>query len=236
MARLGGLPLLCSPGTGWNYGMSTDVCGRLVEVMSGQALDEFLRERIFEPLGMVDTGFCVRAGQAPRLAANYVRGPARTLREIAPGADARAEARPTFLSGAGGLVSTVTDYHRFARMLLGRGELDGVRLLGSRTLDYMTRNHLPGGRSLNELGQATFSETAMEGTGFGLGFAVVLDAAANQTLCSEGEYHWGGAASTAFWVDPVEEVIVVFLTQLVPSNTYPIRRQLRAAVYQALVD
>jgi CubicO group peptidase (beta-lactamase class C family) len=143
---------------------------------------------------------------------------------------------PKFLSGGGGLVGTAPDYLRFCHMLANGGELDGVRLLSPRTLRYMTRNHLPGGKLLNEIGQSTFAEAAMEGTGFGLGFSVIEDAAALQNLASEGEFAWGGAASTAFWVDPVEDICAVFMTQLLPSDTYPIRRQLRAAVLQAVID
>jgi CubicO group peptidase (beta-lactamase class C family) len=133
-------------------------------------------------------------------------------------------------------VSTADDYLRFCRALLGGGQLDGARLVGPRTLAYMSANHLPGGRLLNEMGQSTFSETAMEGVGFGLGFSVVIDPPAAHGLCSPGEIGWGGAASTAFWVDPLEDLCVVFMTQLLPSETYPIRRQLRAGTYQAIVD
>jgi CubicO group peptidase (beta-lactamase class C family) len=142
---------------------------------------------------------------------------------------------PALLSGGGGLVGTTDDYLRFCQMLLNGGELDGVRLLSPRTLSLMTRNHLPEGRDLNSMGQATFSETEMRGMGFGLGFAMLLDGAANRTLAPEGTYAWGGAASTAFWVDPASEVCVVFMTQLLPSNTHPIRKQLQIGIYQALV-
>jgi CubicO group peptidase (beta-lactamase class C family) len=141
---------------------------------------------------------------------------------------------PTYLSGAGGLLSTLDDYLRFVRMLLGGGRLDGHRLIGAKTLEFMGRNHLPGGATLNDFGQDTFAEVTMAGMGFGLGFAVLLDPAQNGSVGSVGELSWGGAASTVFWVDPVEDLAVVFLTQLVPSNTYPIRRQLRAATYACL--
>jgi CubicO group peptidase (beta-lactamase class C family) len=143
---------------------------------------------------------------------------------------------PTMLGGGGGLAGTAADYLRFCHMLLGRGELDGVRLLGSRTVDYMTRNHLPGGAHLESFGRPLFAETSFDGVGFGLGFAVVLDAAANKVLRSTGEYSWGGAASTAFWIDPAEEIVALFLTQLLPSSTHPIRAELGQLVYQALVD
>jgi CubicO group peptidase (beta-lactamase class C family) len=233
---LAGVPLLFSPGTGWAYGMSTDVCGRLVEIISGMDLDEFFRTRIFEPLGMVDTGFWVPPDKADRLATNYIRRRDKTLKGFDTREKSTYTTEPAYLSGAGGLVSTAADYQRFIQMLSNRGELDGERIIGPRTLDYMASNHLPGNVDLNDMGQATFSEAAMAGTGFGLGFSVVVDPAALGSVSSVGEYGWGGAASTAFWVDPAEELSVLFLTQLVPSNTYPIRAQLRATVYQALID
>ncbi len=236
MERLSEIPLLFSPGTRWNYGMSTDVVGRLVEVIADEPLDEFFQRRIFEPLGMVDTGFSVPKDQATRLAANYAHRQDGGFTLIEPSTNERNFKRPKYLSGAGGLVSTAADYTRFCHMLGGGGVLDGARLVGPKTLDYMTINHLPGGRMLNEMGQSIFSETAMEGTGFGLGFSVLCDPAASGAIGSVGEFAWGGAASTAFWVDPTEELVVVFLTQLVPSMTYPIRRQLKATVYQALID
>ena len=232
--RLASLPLLFDPGTRWNYSMSTDVCGRLIEAISGQSLDEFLRDRILDPLGMTDTAFHAPEADLERCSPLYVRAPDGKLSVMAP---AKTMVRPPkFLSGGGGLVGTGRDYLRFCHMLLRGGELDGVRLLGPRTVRYMARNHLPGGRLLNELGQSTFAEAAMEGTSFGLGFSVVEDAAALQNLASEGEFSWGGAASTAFWVDPAEDICVVFMTQLLPSSTYPMRRQLRAAVLQAIID
>lgn len=234
MALLGQQPLLFEPGTRWNYSMSTDVCGALVERISGVPFEDFLRTRIFEPLGMVDTGFSAPESEAGRCSVLYANTPSRTMLPIAPAA---AMTRPpAFLSGGGGLVGTADDYLRFCHLLVGGGELDGVRLLSPRTLRLMASNHLPGGRTLNEMGQTTFSEVSMEGTGFGLGFSVLVDAAANQTLGSEGLYAWGGAASTAFWIDPAEELAVVFMTQLLPSTTYPLRRHLQAGVYQALVD
>jgi CubicO group peptidase (beta-lactamase class C family) len=234
MALLGQQPLLFEPGTRWNYSMSTDVCGALIERISGVRLDEFLRTRIFEPLGMTDTGFSAPESEVDRCSTLYACTPHVKMLSLAPAA---AMTRPpTFLSGGGGLVSTADDYLRFCHMLVGGGALDGVRLLSPRTLRFMASNHLPGGRTLNEMGQTTFSEVTMEGTGFGLGFSVLVDAAANQTLGSEGLYAWGGAASTAFWIDPVEELAVVFMTQLLPSTTYPLRRHLQAGVYQALTD
>jgi CubicO group peptidase (beta-lactamase class C family) len=229
------LPLVFQPGSGWNYSVSTDVLGRVVEVVSGQSLDDFFRERIFEPLGMVDTRFHVPEDDLGRLAALYVPdGERKAVRFDALGRVTTS--RPTYLSGGGGLVSTAADYHRFTQLLLGRGELDGVRLLGDRTVRYMTRNHLPGGLDLEQFGQQGFAETSFDGVGFGLGFSVVLDAAAGKVPASEGAFAWGGAASTAFWVDPREEITAVFLTQLLPSSTHPIRPQLTQLVNQALVD
>jgi CubicO group peptidase (beta-lactamase class C family) len=234
MGLLGEVPLLFEPGTRWNYSMSTDVCGRLVEVMSGMGLDDFFRTRIFEPLGMVDTGFVTRESDLDRCCPLYVFQAGKGMRLLAK-AEAMAEPTP-FLSGGGGLHSTADDYLRFCHLLVNGGELDGVRLLSPRTLRFMTTNHLPDGRTLNEMGQSTFSEVAMGGTGFGLGFSVLLDPAASKSLGSAGQYAWGGAASTAFWIDPAEDLAVVFMTQLLPSNTYPLRRHLQAGVYQALVD
>jgi len=234
MGRMSSLPLVFDPGTGWNYSMATDVCGRLIEVMSGQPLDDYLRDHVLEPLGMSDTAFHAPESDLDRCSVLYTRNADGKLHRMA-GPHTMVEPKK-YLSGGGGLVGTATDYLRFCHMLLGGGELDGARLLSPRTLRYMARNHLPKGQLLNEMGQSTFSEAAMEGTGFGLGFAVIEDAAALQNLASEGEYSWGGAASTAFWVDPVEEICVVFMTQLLPSNIYPIRRQLRATVLQSVLD
>lgn len=230
-----GLPLVFQPGAEWNYGVSTDVLGRVVEVASGMSLDDFFRTRIFEPLGMDDTVWWVPPEQADRLATLYLPGPGG--KAVDGGAFGRpALHEPAMLSGGGGLVSTAADYHRFAQMLLRRGELDGTRLLGSRTVDYMARNHLPGGADLEEFGRPLFTETSFDGVGFGLGVSVVDDAAKNKVLSAEGEFGWGGAASTVFWVDPAEEITVLFLTQLLPSTTHPIRPQLRSLVRQALVD
>ncbi|MFK8022990.1 MAG: serine hydrolase domain-containing protein [Ilumatobacter sp.] len=222
--RWAALPLAFQPGTEWLYGVSTDVLGRVIEVVSGQSLDEFIRERILQPLGMVDTDFWVPADKRDRFAELYFRNPADGTAAKMP-SPALAD-RPDMISGGGGLCGTAADYLRFARMLLNKGELDGVRLLGSRTVDYMTSNHLPDNLDLGNFGRPLFSETNYEGIGFGLGFSVVLDPAQNRTLSSAGEYGWGGAASTLFWCDPTEDIAVVFLTQLLPSSTYPLRTQL----------
>jgi len=229
------MPLLFNPGEEWNYSVSTDVLGRLVEVVSGQSLDRVFAERIFGPLGMADTGFSIPEADHERQAALYWATPANQLQR----ADAaRDEVRtpPALLSGGGGLAGTAYDYHRFTQMLLNGGELDGVRLLSDRTVDYMTINHLPGDADIEEFGRPLFPEDTYEGVGFGLGFSVVIDPAATKTLGSPGLFAWGGAASTAFWVDPLEELTTLFFTQVIPSNQYPIRTELQQLVYQALVD
>jgi CubicO group peptidase (beta-lactamase class C family) len=230
-----GLPLLFDPGTEWNYGVSTDVLGRVVEVVSGQSLDAFLAEHVLGPLDMTDTAFSVGADDLERLAALYLPNPQGGLSRSAAMGDAITQP-PSFLSGGGGLVSTAADYHRFTQLLARGGELGGVRLLSPRTVTYMTRNHLPGDVDLEEFGRPVFAESTVRGVGFGLGMSVVIDAAAVRGLTSVGEYAWGGLASTAFYVDPVEEITATFFTQLVPSSTYPIRSQLRTLVTQALVD
>ncbi|GAA4547764.1 serine hydrolase domain-containing protein [Pseudonocardia xishanensis] len=228
-----GLPLLFQPGTEWNYGVNTDVLGRVVEVVSGQSLADFFRTRILTPLGMLDTGFHVV--DTEHLATLYVPKPGGGLVRSSAMGDAITQP-PTYLSGGGGLASTLGDYHRFAQMLARGGELDGVRLLGPRTLAYATRNHLPGNADLESFGRPIFAESAFAGTGFGLGFSVVVDPAAGKQLQSPGEYGWGGLASTTFTVFPEEDITVVFMTQLMPSSTYPIRPQLRTLVSQAVVS
>jgi CubicO group peptidase (beta-lactamase class C family) len=235
-----GFPLLFQPGTEWNYSVATDVLGRVVEVASGQRLDEFLAARILAPLGMTDTAFWAGPEAAPRLAALYTPGPdGRATRLDALGKAALSDRE--LLSGGGGLVSTAADYDRFTQLLLDRpgspaGELDGIRLLSPRTVGYMTRNHLPGGLDLETFGRPLFAESPFRGIGFGLGFAVVLDPVPGKVICSAGEISWGGAASTAFWVDQEADLTVSFFTQLLPSSTHPIRPQLRQLVYQALVS
>ncbi|WP_419839436.1 serine hydrolase domain-containing protein [Candidatus Poriferisodalis sp.] len=254
---LASLPLLFDPGTEWNYSYSTDVLGRIVELVSGQSLDDYLVEHVTGPLGMVDTGFEVPPADAERFAANYTTatlaaraaagntGPSMpAYRPDDPGLvrtlmdDPRTSAYlgpPKILSGGGGLVSTMGDYHRFTQMLCNGGELGGARIIGRRTLEFMASNHLPGGADLTECGRALFSEAAFDGVGFGLGFSVVLDPAKAKVVSSKGEFAWGGAASTAFWVDPTEDLTLVFLTQQLPSSVHPIRPELKALVYQALV-
>ena len=229
------MPLAHQPGAEWNYSVATDVLGRLVEVVSGRTLDEFFRERILEPLAMHDTAFFVPEREVGRAAQLYSPDPATGRAVVSPLATLPT-ALPTFLSGGGGLWGTVSDYLRFCHFLLRCGELDGVRLLGSRTVDYMTANHLPGNADLEQFGRPLFSETSYDGVGFGLGFSVMLDPVHNKVPSSPGEFAWGGAASTAFWCDPVEQMAVVFATQLLPSSTHPLRAELKQLVYGALVD
>ena len=230
------LPLAFNPGTEWLYSVATDVVGRLVEVISGRSLDRFFADEIFTPLGMTDTGFHVEAERQHRLAALYALPPhgGETVRFDHLGDAIRSQ--PRWFSGGGGLASTTRDYTRFTWMLLNGGELDGVRLLSPRTVATMTRNHLPGGADLQMFGRPLFAEVRYDGLGFGLGFAMMLDPAAAKLAGNAGEFNWGGLASTAFWVDPADEITVVFMTQLMPSSTYPIRPQLRQLVYQSIVD
>ena len=233
VAEMAKLPLEFSPGEAWNYSVSTDVLGVLVQRISGMAFQDFLQQRIFGPLGMTETGFSVREDQKPRFAACYNATPKGGMElqddpETSPYLNP-----PVFHSGGGGLVSTADDYMKFAQMLAAGGELGGKRLIAPRTLKLMASNHLPGGQDLTHLSRSLFSEATNAGVGFGLGFAVTFDPVKAMLPSSPGEYYWGGAASTAFWVDPVEEIAVVFMTQLLPSSTYPIRRELRTLVYSA---
>lgn len=236
MADVADIPLEFSPGTSWNYSVSTDVLGRLIEIVSGQRLDVFLKERIFGPLKMIDTDFDVPADKAQRLSACYQLAPTGGIVLQDDPATSPYRTKPALLSGGGGLVSTAADYMRFTRMLLNGGELDDHRLLSRKTLRLMTLNHLPGGKELTQVSQSLFSEAIFEGLGFGLGFAMTVDLARTANNGSLGEYFWGGMASTAFWVDPQEELTVVFLTQLMPSTAYPIRRELRTLVYAAIEE
>ena len=226
-------PLVFQPGMRWNYSISTDVLGRLVEIWSGVPLDTFFAERIFGPLGMRDTGFQVPEGQDDRFASNYLRTDGDGLALADPAGESRFLAPAVTLSGGGGLVSTAADYLRFLRMLRGRGSLEDARLLGRKSVELMTMNHLPG--DLADMGRPRFAEMPFAGIGFGLGVSVMLDPAKARILGSPGEYAWGGMASTTFWVDPAEDLIVLLLTQLMPSSAYPIRRELRALTYQALL-
>lgn len=225
------LPLVFQPGTAWRYSMATDVLGYLIQVISGKSLDAFLELRILKPLGMVDTDFYVPEEKLDRLAAAY--GPTESggieLRD-AP-ATSQLSKPPRFLSGGIGLVSTASDYLRFAPMLLDNGELDRTRLLGRKTIELMTTNHLP-----DELIPIQVPPHTLHGCGFGLGFRVLVNVAEAGRLASVGEFGWGGAASTSFFVDPEERLVGLLLTQLIPSRYYPIREEFKVLIYQALVD
>lgn len=235
-ARWAELPLVFQPGSEWNYGVSTDVLGRVVEVVEGRPLNEVMRDRLTGPLGMIDTDFAVVDDERrSRLAQLYIPNPADLTAVAAPDVLARSS-EPAMFSGGGGLFGTAADYLRFCQMVAGGGERDGVRILGRHTVDYMGSNHLPGGADLEQIGRPLFAETSFDGVGFGLGYSVVIDPVANRVPSSVGEMAWGGAASTAFWIDPVEDIVVIFLTQLLPSSTHPIRPELKQLVYQALVD
>jgi len=235
VARLARQPLGFEPGSRWHYSVSTDVIGRIVEVITGRPLDRVFRDDIFAPLGMDDTFFAVPEAKLSRLASLYAKTPegGMELSEDGPGTRFR-EATVTQHSGGGWLVSTADDYLRFAAMQRGGGALGDVRLLGPRTLRLMASNHLPG--DLASMGQKVWAEVSFAGIGFGLGGWVMLDPARAQTLGSPGDFGWGGMASTVYWVDPAEDMVVIFLTQLTPSSSYPLRNELRALVYAALAD
>ena len=255
--KLAALPLLYHPGTRWRYSYATDVLGRLVEVLSGKTLDEFFQQEIFKPLAMKETAFHVDAGLLDRFSACYcppggfsfssdpepdtetTAAPAddgdQPTESIIELFDASRESRytkpPIFLSGGGGLVSTMGDYLRFCQMLLNGGVLDGNRLLGRKTVEMMRANHLPA-----ELVPIQIGDNADSGYGFGLGVSVLVDLPATSTPGNPGIYGWGGAASTKFWIDPKEEMLGIFMTQFMPSGYYPVEREFRVAAYQALVD
>ncbi len=230
---LAGLPLEFSPGDHWNYSVATDVLGHLIGVIEGRPFETVLQDRLLGPLGMADTGFQVRPDQADRFAACYISGPDRRLIVQDEPQSSPFLSPPTFVSGGGGLVSTVADYLRFCRMMLNGGALDGVRYLSPKTVALMTANHLPGGADLTELSVSLFSESNYAGVGFGLGVAVAVDPVRTLLAGTRGEYFWGGAASTYFWIDPVEELIVILMTQLMPTTALPMRRDLRTLVYAA---
>jgi CubicO group peptidase (beta-lactamase class C family) len=247
IADLAKIPLEFSPGDGWNYSVATDVVGYLVGLISGMPFEQFLKERIFNPLGMNDTDFFVPSDKAHRLAACYSADPKGGFNPLA--AERKGDltlqddpatssflSPPSFISGGGGLCSTAADYLTFCRALLGGGELGGVRLLGPKTLKLMTSNHLPGGVDLPAMSRSLFSEAAYNGIGFGLGFAVTMHPAQTLIPGSPGEFSWGGAATTSFFIDPAEELIAIFMTQVLPSSAYPLRRELRTMVYSAITD
>ncbi|QGY81569.1 serine hydrolase domain-containing protein [Sphingorhabdus lacus] len=232
---LADIPLEFDPGTEWNYSVATDIVGVLIERISGLSLPDYFRQHIFAPLGMDDTAFMVPADKAGRLPEAYVFDAEAKLKlSDKAGPESLWAKGWSFNSGGGGLASTVADYHRFCRMLLNGGALDGVQIISPKTLELMTANHLPGGRDLTQMSKSLFSEADMAGIGFGLGFATTIDSAATLVPCSNGDFYWGGMYSTAFFVDPVEDIIMIFMTQLMPSTTYPVRREIKTMIYSAL--
>jgi CubicO group peptidase (beta-lactamase class C family) len=237
--ELATLPLEFSPGTRWNYSVSTDVCGHLIELISGQRLDAYLEEHVLQPLGMTDTSFVITEDGTKRFAANYQRQRDDRLTLVDDPAKSRYR-ECVFFSGGGGLVSTANDYFRFASMMLNKGELDGIRLLGRKTVELMTMNHLPDGADLTNLAfPGLFTETGYHGVGFGLGFSVMQSPARAMIAGTPGEFAWGGAAGTAFWIDPGEQMIVVFMTQIMQMGLpapYPLRRELRTLAYSAVIE
>ena len=235
--RLAEVPLRFHPGSRWLYSFSTDVCARLVEIISGQRFDDYLRTTIFEPLGMVDAGFTVPDGSVDRFAACYTRDDRKNLVLLEDPQESRYRRPATFLSGGGGLVATTADYMRFCQMLVNGGELDGKRILGRKTVELMTSNHLPGDGELSQFALAGgYGEVGFRGMGFGLTVAVSKGPVATGVVGSPGEYMWGGAASTAFWIDPAEDLFAIFMTQLIPSGTFNFRSQLKTIVYGAIAD
>jgi len=241
------IPLEFSPGEAWNYSVATDVIGYLIGKISSVPFEQFLKERIFDPLGMSDTAFYVPKDKAHRLAACYSADPPGQMAFHATErkgtfalqddpATSSYLSPPSFISGGGGLCSTTADYLTFCRALINGGELGGVRLVGPKTLQLMTSNHLPGGLDLPGMSRSLFSEATYNGIGFGLGFAVTMEPAKTLIPGSAGEYNWGGAATTSFWIDPAEQLIAIFMTQVLPSSAYPLRRELRTLVYSAITE
>jgi CubicO group peptidase (beta-lactamase class C family) len=233
--ELAQVPLEFEPGTAWNYSVATDVLGHLVEVISGQTLPEFFQQQIFGPLGMTDTSFEISPDKENRLASCYERNFNKEL-VLQDDAQASEYRERSFYSGGGGLLSTISDYYQFCSMLLNGGELNEQRLLGRKTIEFMTSNHLPGGCDMSAFARGSFSETSYVGMGFGLGFAMKMDPVSNGSLGSVGEFFWGGMASTLFWVDPAEELVTIFMTQMMPSGTFNFRGQLQSIIYPALVE
>ena len=240
--RLAEIPLVFSPGDRWNYSVAIDVLGHLVELVSGMDLDEFFQTKIFAPLGMVDTGFTIPVEKLPRFAACYARNPnTKEITMADKGDETSSYCREgkdpqRFFGGGGGLVSTMPDYFNFCRMLANGGELNGARLLSPKTVEYMMMNHLPDGKTMAGMGDTMFSESNMAGNGFGLGGAVTVDEILMNQPCSAGTFSWGGLASTFFWIDPVEDIIGIQMTQMMPSSSYPIRPQFQQFVYSSIVE
>ena len=230
------LPLLFQPGSSWNYSVATDIVGRVIEVVGKMPLDEFFDKNIFQPLEMHDTAFWVPQEKHERVASLYRYDETNHKKAKISGFANSGLDKPVFLSGGGGLISTADDYFKFIRMLEGHGKSGNVRLLSPSTFEMMVMNHLPNNADISTFGRPLGEEIFYDGLGFGLGFGVVVDQAKTRVACPNGTFSWGGMASTAFWVDPVNEISAMFFTQLIPSSTYPIRPYLRSLVYAAVTD
>jgi len=230
VSRIANLPLRFHPGEKWHYSVATEVVGYLVEILSGKSLADFMKEKIFDPLGMVDTAFYLDPSKENRFCTLYGKTPNKDF-DVLELPESSEYLPPVALhSGGAGLVSTVSDYLNFAQCILNKGELNGIRLLGPKTVELMTSNHLP----LELLPIAFEGTEPMLGMGFGLGFSVMLDAAQTGVMGSEGDHGWGGYAETFFVIDPKEDLIAILMSQYMPSQTYPIRKEFRTVVYQAL--
>ena len=237
--QLSKIPLDFSPGKFWNYSVSIDVMGYLVQKLSGMTFGEFLRTRLFEPLKMHDTSFSIPAGKIDRFASCYMpkQGGGLKLQDDA-GKSTYAEP-PKLESGGGGLLSTAHDYMRFCRMMLGGGTLDGVQILSPKTVEMFSLNLLPGGKTLVDMaaGEGLFTEAGYSGVGFSIGCSVTLSTAQTRVPGTVGEFAWGGAASTAFWIDPKEDLAVVFMTQVMGTDArLTLRRDLRTLAYSAMTE
>jgi CubicO group peptidase (beta-lactamase class C family) len=230
--RVANLPLMYHPGTKWHYSVATDIAGHLVEIIADTSLGDFMQEKIFGPLGMIDTAFHIEPSKLGRFCTLYGKTKQSDLGVIDLPETSDYLPPVQMQAGGSGLISTTDDYLQFARCLLNKGELEGVRLLGSKTLDWMTSNHL----AIDLLPIAYEGFEPMFGMGFGLGFGVMLNPAAAGIMGSIGDFGWGGYAETYFWVDPQEKLIAILMTQYQPSQTYPIRKEFRTAVYQALIS
>ena len=230
------LPLLFQPGSSWNYSVATDIVGRVIEVVGKMPLDGFFDKNIFQPLEMHDTGFWVPEEKYERVASLYRYDETNHKKAKISGFANSSLEKPAFLSGGGGLISTAGDYFKFIRMLEGRGKSGNVQLLSPSTFEMMVMNHLPNNADISTFGRPLGEEIFYDGLGFGLGFGVVVDQAKTRVACPNGTFSWGGMASTAFWVDPVNEISAMFFTQLIPSSTYPIRQYLRSLVYAAVTN
>ena len=234
--KFAALPLLFQPGSSWNYSVATDIVGRVIEVVGKMPLDEFFDKNIFQPLEMHDTAFWAPEEKHERVASLYRYDETTHKKAKISRFGNSALDKPVCLSGGGGLISTASDYFKFIRMLEGRGKTGNVQLLSPSTFEMMVMNHLPNNADISTFGRPLGEEIFYDGLGFGLGFGVVVDQAKTRVTCPNGTFSWGGMASTAFWVDPVNEISAMFFTQLIPSSTYPIRQYLRSLVYAAVTN